>query len=266
MAKLMIVVVVMAVVSAAVIPVYGEDCTFLPTTGDWNSAANWSCTGGEDIPDADDEATIPSGKTCNVNVTTATVDHFYVPGTLNIQAGKKLTVDGSDFSTSHVGGTLNLEGSGSELAFVDNDQTISSIEGFGKLVGMNDSAQITVALDITLKNSGFFVIEGNLKITGNGTFDNQGNVRANVNGTLEVSTAGLKDTSGGKFEVSGGNGAVLKFSTTGAATPVLAGEFEVSAGVLDIDSSLVTTGKLTQTGGKIDVADGKVAGFGIVLP
>ena len=199
-------------------------------------------------------------------MTTAAADHVYVPGTLNIQAGKQLTLDGDDYTYSSIGGALNLEGSGSELAFVGTNQTISSIEGFGKLVGMSNSAQITVAAEITLTNSGAFVIEGNLKMTGQGTFRNEGDLHANVNGTLEVSTADLEDTPGATWKVSTNNGAVLKFSTTGALAPFLAGEFEVDAGRLDIDSSLATSGKLTQTGGKIDVADEKVAGFGLVIP
>ncbi len=235
------------------------------TTGDWDDGSgglNWdsnaACDNGDTgVPTAADQAIIQSGKTCNVNVTTAVADHILVESTatLNIQSGQKLELRGLVSSTSTITGTLNITASGEdigELAIVDNNQTI---DGGGKIVGQDNAAKITIAADKTVTSQ--VVIEGRLQIvpvTGGTTttFRNENMVHANAFGTLLVNTKFVQDTAGDRWKVSTLNASILQFDPTDSTRPDLAGDFTVVQGKLDIDGvGFGTTGKLTMTGGMI---------------
>ncbi|MCH7701050.1 MAG: hypothetical protein IID37_05130 [Planctomycetes bacterium] len=126
-------------------------CADTDNTWSGSSGQNWRTFGGGqdcddgtrvDAPTEADRAVIVGGKTCNVDVTTAAADSLNVESgaTLNIQGGKKLTLDDDAGSKTTIAGTLNLQGASSELAFTTNDQTI---DGGGKIVGQDNAAKIT---------------------------------------------------------------------------------------------------------------------------
>ena len=196
-------------------------------------------------------------------MTTALADSVNVESgaTLNIQAGQKLTLDDTAGSNTTIAGTLYLQGSGSELAFTINDQTI---DGAGKIVGQHNSALITITQLETLTNE--TTIEGQLTITDEsitGTFVNSGTVHANVAGTLLISTDSFDDDTGALWKVSDSSSAILKIDASGTKA-VLEGSFEIfDDGKLVVGSpGFETTGSLVWKGGTIDVASSSLADFG----
>ena len=255
-------------------PAWATDKYFCATADNTWSGANWKvfaagedCTTGTatDPPTAADRAIIVGGKTCNVDVTTAAADSLNVESgaTLNIQASKKLTIDDTAATGTTIGGTLNLQGASSELAFVDNDQTI---DGAGKIVGQNSASKITVVSGKILTNES--TIEGALKITGpsskTGTFLNHGTVHANSAGTLEISTDALGDDSTAAWKITTSSNAVLRIDVFSSTRPALDGDWTIEDdGKLDVDSvGFTTTGSLVWKGGTIDVASNSLADFG----
>jgi len=242
---------------AAPFQAVADTCTFTATSGVWNSAGNWSCSGSEDIPDSDDLVVIPSGKTCAVDADEDARSLLSVQGTLNVEAGNTLSLHGSAGTASAAvqgDGVVNLEGSGSVLAFLVDGIFVS--EGSpGKVVGANDNAKILLENATTLTNN--VNIEGRLQITedagDDATFHNQGTVHANAAGTLYINTDVISDTSGFRWKVSTNSSAVLRLEPTNATAPVLAADFHVEAGTLDVQNTVNTTGDLFFTGGKITV-------------
>ena len=251
----------------AVSPAQADVCTFTPTSGIWASAGNWDCSAEEDIPDSDDHAIIPSGKTCDVDAD-ADAQGLGVSGTLDIASGTTLTlhgVSGDVLVNVQFAGTINLVGSDSVLEFLEDGLIVSEGEA-GKIVGADDDAQIILADNTTLTNK--VIIEGNLQITeaaiDDATFVNEGTVHANASGTLYINTDQMEDSLGlgqPRWKVSRNSSAVLKLEPTNATAPTLAANFRVENGTLDIQATVNTTGDLSQTGGTISVADGAVLQF-----
>lgn len=251
---------------AAVSPARADVCTFTPTSGIWAAAGNWNCSAEEDIPDSDDHAIIPSGKTCDVDAH-ADAQGLGVSGTLHIASGTTLTlhgVAGNVLVNVPGAGTINLEGSSSVLEFLDDGLIVAEGEA-GKIVGQHNDAKILLDNDTTLTNK--VDIEGHLQITEaageNATFVNEGTVHANSNGTLYINTDAVEDTGLVEFrwKVSTNSSAVLKLEPTNVTPPTLGGNFRVENGTLDIQATVNTTGDLSQTGGTISVADGAVLQF-----
>ena len=257
-------VILVAVVCGLVIgvgAVQADTCTFDVPSGDWDVLENWDCVvGGEQVPTAADRAVIQSGKICNID-SPAVADSLEVESTatLNILAGHKLTLDG-DNDDSTIDGTLTITASGEdvgELAFVDNTQTISG-DFFGKIVGLDEAAKITVALGITLTNR--TTIEGALQITGTGDFKNGGTVHANTSGTLEITTGLLDDEPAGFWQVSTSSSVVLHLAAQN--TFLLDGSFTILTGILTADApGFMTFGDLTMKGGAIEMPQGAIAVF-----
>ncbi len=168
----------------------------------WSTAANWS----DGVPDATDRAVIPDNLTCTIYAgdSNAVADTISVAGTLNIQTYMKLSLDNSDDNIaadpddSEVTGDgfINLQASGSELAFISNDHAVSES---GAIVGQSASAFISIASGIKLTSS--TTIQGALEIkdaTTSGSFENQGKVYANsASGTLKISVDSVTDTDNG---------------------------------------------------------------------
>lgn len=245
--------------------VQAADNTFTNAAGGntWNTAGNWSRAS---VPDDTDNAVIPSGQTCNVNIAAAEADSVKVEGTLNIPANTKLTLDGSTNSTSFVSGLgrIYLQGSASELNFTTTDQTISYGSSPGEIIGLNDSAIISVDDDpnetlTELTNK--ITISGSLTIAvADATFDNDGIVRADRNNgagdqKLTCVTGTYTGSSTGTYKVTASGSTLLFSSTITDATTGLATNFEVVDGTLDIDVDVSTTGDLSFTGGRIEVDD-----------
>ena len=245
-------------------------------SGNWSDGSKWyqtACNSGSTgtVPGAGDRAVICAGQTCNVDIAVdesnpfgAVADTIDVQGTLNIQDGKTLTLDNNNDNVaatpdgSVVAGTLNLQytSSASELAFITSDHTLT---GAGSIVGANHATLITLGSN-SLDLESQITIAGALQITESGTptttsFKNGsgGCVDADTSGTLEIVTVDSIAAGSGEWKVTA-SGANLKFSV--AATGE-SGAFTVSAGTLDIDQNVTTTGDLTFTGGTIDVASGK---------
>ena len=186
------------------------------------------------------------------------VTHCYmdVAGTLNIDPGVTLTLDGNGGATSTINGTVNLKADDgppdfATLALVDNDHTLT---GSGSIVGANSGCEIGLGSN-NLDLDSQITISGALRITDAGgatstSFSNNGKVHANVaSQTIELAVDSLGAPIG-DWEVSAAN-AVLKFSV---GSVWMFGNFTVSAGTLDVDATVDTWANLTFTGGKIDVA------------
>jgi hypothetical protein len=221
------------------------------STSYWNNGDNWD---QDHIPTADENAVIPDGKTCNVDITTAVADTVEVQngGTLNIQTGMKLTLDG-DGGTSKVSGTgeLRLLGSGSVLAFTTHDHAISYESTPGEITGANSSALITLA-GASQSLTSNITISGQLSITEDtssgdpmGTsFVNSDEVRANAAGTLDISVDSCSGSGNWRAETSGD--AVLQFDLTNPSS--LTGDFYLSSGKVKLitGTQISTSGDLAE--------------------
>jgi hypothetical protein len=235
------------------------DNTFNNASGnDWNTPANWD---QGHVPTAAENAVIPLGETCNVNIATAVADTIEVYGTLNIQSDCTLTLDNTSSSGSVIDGTVNLEwttGSPATygtLAFTTNDHTLSYSSSAGSIIGAGSECLITLGSD-NLDLTSNVTISGALAITESGTrtstsFINDGLVSADLaNGTLELAVDALDDgtCSTGDWEVCA-SGATLQFSV---GSVKLSGDFYVSDGTLDLDANVSTEGRPRFSGGTID--------------
>lgn len=224
----------------------------------WSDTGNWSLS---HVPTNTENAVIPTGKTATIRNedADAVADTFTIQGTgvIDIEASRKLTVDGS---ASSVAGSLNLLGSGSELAFITANHAVS---GAGKIDGQQELAVISIAGGITLTLTA--IIEGKLDITGAGNFTNRGRVIADIAGILDIQVTGAIDDSANTGACSSSNnrwavtvsGATLLFS--GADPSDMEGYFWVSDGTLQAGDdfapgdavNVCTVGHLCQIGGVI---------------
>ncbi|MCH7721692.1 MAG: hypothetical protein IH988_12015, partial [Planctomycetes bacterium] len=167
MIRLIVILIAVLAMTVVILPVgsaQAETCNFNVSSGNWTDGGNWSC-GHE--PTFADLAVILSGNTCTMDDAAGEADSLTVESTatLNVQANKKLTLDSSD-TNSTIAGTVNLQGSGSELAFINNNQTI---DGAGKIVGQHSGAQILLGGGVHLTNQ--ITIEGALSINDGNVFD-----------------------------------------------------------------------------------------------
>jgi hypothetical protein len=230
-------------------------------SGDWDTVGTWQYWDGDSwetpgsAPSASTFVTIQTGHDIDIDTSPEYADHITVEAgaQLDIEAGRTLTLDGSDRSVSSVVGTINLEGSGAKLIFTTNDQTLV---GGGSIDGQNDGAAIEMATSTTLTNT--TTITGNLQITpisgaSSTTFINNGVVHANNAGTLEVHPNEI-GVSSGVWQVSSSVDAILWIRAASAGSH--GGSINVFRGTLDVDYNFTTTGNLTFTGQTIDVVDG----------
>jgi len=233
--------------------------TFQPAgaTGNWNVAGNWS--GG--VPGAGDNAIIPDGKTCYVNVSDARAGAFTVQGAgvLSVNSSCMLEIDNNS-SVNATGGVL-LTGSGSTLRISGN----LTISGNGSLEGQDNSAQVELSSSCTLTLASTTTIEGALQLVpksgaSNTTFLNLGTVRADrSSNTLVVDVDALDDACTTDVD---GDWEVADYSTSKLSlrisSTILQGDFSVTNGTLDVQADIMTSGDLSFTGGKIEVAAGMV--------
>jgi hypothetical protein len=238
---------------------------------DWNDSGNWwsdcSETMAGAVPSASENAEICANKTAEIT------DSAAVARTVTVRLGGKIRVlpttsnasltlgSGTADLTSGLSGPIELNTNNAAhvatLAFVSANHTLAVGPTGGSFVrGFRDDAVIDIqtsgkALTIDTSTS----IRGRLVISGAGDFTNQGFVSANANGgTLTVAVGGtVSDTStgdGNRWRVSATNG-TLVFNATATG---LVGNFLVeSAGVLEIDHTVTTTGRLNQSQGTVQV-------------
>jgi len=133
--------------------------TFNVTSGNWNTAGNWDLNR---VPADGDNAIIPTGRTCYVDINNARADSFTVQGTgvLSINTNCLLEID----SASSVAGTSGvvLSGSASTLK-ISGSLTIS---GAGSIDGQNSSAVISIPANnaLTLDFSSTDAVTGSADI------------------------------------------------------------------------------------------------------
>jgi hypothetical protein len=220
----------------------------------WGTDGNWN----NGVPQNGDTAIIDTGKTADLAGASTLLERLEVKSTanLNVKAGGTVTLDPVTTPTpsSTVSGTITLESSTSKI---EVKQTLT-LDGAGKIVGSDNSAEINLANQKVLTNT--TTIEGKLKITGgSGTkFVNQGKVHADVAGTLWVNTADVDDSAAGLWWVSTSSSAILRFDPTisgGVPPRSLEGDFTVEAGTLNSNfPGFSSTGTLIWTAGTIDCA------------
>ncbi|MCH7701662.1 MAG: hypothetical protein IID37_08240 [Planctomycetes bacterium] len=216
------------------------------------------------MPGPDDRVFIQSGQTWNGDISDS-IDTLDVASTgeLVIETGRVLTLKGEfDEGSSTIAGNIKLEGSGCELAIEQHDQTLT---GNGTITGHNSAAAISVTGQfVDLVNE--ITIHGTLVINGNGIFHNQGTVKADGGTVLHVNSGQVDDTSGATWAagttlatICGGclaTTSTLRFNVPlvfGQTAHLLAGDFTVTRGQLDVHVSFKTTGQVTHNSGTINV-------------
>jgi hypothetical protein len=231
----------------------------------WSNSSNWD----NGVPTADKRAVVPSNCWCTVYASdaNAAADTISVRGILDVQAGRKLTLDNSEATpdNSFVSGTVYLRGfqdSGAALEFKDNNHEIS---GGGKIIGQHNNAEIKEysGQSRTLTIASGLTVQGALKVkvysfVNNGTVMADDGTATTTRDTLELNS-GIPSGSGAWKAVrsTGSNDAVLKFRVSATG---LTGGFTISAdSILDVDADVTSDGTYahsTFNGGAIDVASG----------
>src|SRR5687768_13671489 len=64
--------------------------TFVPSSGSWTDAANWTPSG---VPDSTDYACVPAGTSAAVGAATSAIRGVRIAGTVSVATGRTLTVD-----------------------------------------------------------------------------------------------------------------------------------------------------------------------------
>jgi len=227
--------------------------------GNWNADANWS----EGVqPTSSDRAIFPSNSATQYIVTVNSSEacqSMSVHGDclLDVVTSGTLAVGSADGQTSNIAGIVRLPNSTSIVRF-DYDHTIAPLNSvYGFVRGVDNSARVQLADNAQLTNQ--IYIEGALQLepvtddADDGTAflnDTSGVVRANLNnGTLILEASDLV-AGAGAFQVSA-SGAILRFNVGDLS---LTGQFTASAGTLDFQASVTTSGQLSFTGGTIQVA------------
>lgn len=241
-------------ITLGVVPwVMGDVKTFVPGSGNWHVAGNWSPSG---VPTEADRVIIPEGKICSI-ADDAEADTIVVEveAQLIIQGGQTLTLDNDDPHGSNdpdhsiVDGSVILQGEDAVLFIAENDHVVS---GDGRVWGLHNDARIDIDDYITFGNFLATTGEGILGqlvsrgITdGAGTFSNFGIVHATgaSGGILwvhpgivaeDVTTSGLA-----KWMVTG-KGLTLLFSTLATS---LYGDFHtIGCGRLHVTDNVKTCG------------------------
>lgn len=254
-------------------------------TDDTNTAGNWDPDG---VPGSTDDVIIPAcGATfpvtgcpvMNANHTwlalkierdgslTTGANSLTVKntGALEVQCGGVLTVNNASGQVSlGGGGTHPICGEielTTSLATLKIEETVL-LTGGGTIEGKHNSAAILIDGGQTLTSQ--ITIEGTLTIqrsgTGVATFVNNGLVHANRRSTPFIITLDTVTVEGcGKFKVGDASSSdEINFASTVIADGDLAASFTVLDGILDLDTDVITTGRLRFFDGKIEVAANKV--------
>ncbi len=227
-------------------PASAANCTWNPASGNWGTAADWSCGV---VPGINDDATVALSKVVTIdtaqsirnlsNAGGVNIDAFQLtlsgsgnttntgtlnvggagPATLNVNAGHDITnaggviniADGSvlnQFGSKLIGGTINTTGTGRVVASNNGNNFLSGVTLNGRL-DQSSTSQMRVSNGLTLN--------GNVDIGNNSTFAPVGNQTIGGTGTiafadasgsnrLAVDTGNL--TLGSGITVRGGNGRI----------------------------------------------------------
>lgn len=218
--------------------------------GNWNDTSHW--VGGA-LPTANDPVVFPANSvssgteyTVTVNISSAAAQTLdvHADARLDITAGNRLEIGSANSQTSNVDGVIRLTTSSSVLRFMyDHTMQPKTSGSNGLLTGQDNGAVIdddpsnTRTLTIAKNGTGYFVIQGALKVQLN--LINDSRVAAN-DGTASSDTLTLDTGS---------------YSGTEAGS----GEYVISDAdaTLDVNQDVCTTGNLSFTAGTVDVAPGK---------
>ena len=253
-------------------------------SGDWDRWQTWfnsnpsGMGAGFDYPGCSDNATVSAGHTVDVD-TTVSVNNLTIedategntPGTVDMQDGGVLQICGSvtvetadtengiwDFSAS--GGTTPIA-----RAMGDDIALSGEVSLNGTLGGTFESDEETDHFAVTTGNTLSFIRTGGVAdFTGlvevDGTFQaNEGDVT--FSGSFDTTSVGTFKVSHASSTMRFNQAADTCFDDDG--DPADGADFEISAGVFDIDQSVCTIGNLTATGGKIVVAAGEAFKAGL---
>ena len=272
-----------------------DEFLFITTNGKWNIASNWDLNA---IPDSDDQATIPYGKTCRIEDRDESIQELIVEdgGKLEV-TGRTLTiapygptyhvtVDGDiEFSGEAYleigapgglritgGGLISCTGSGNLL-------TVRSATGPYDTLTVGDSGQQTrptikgnVTILAHVCNRGRLLVDASGDVMTIGPLattpeDPYVDLSGLVEGSFEVTSGRMKfghcrprpqDTLECKWRVAGGT---LELTEYAAGWGQARHPVEVLSGTLEVNQFICTTGTLSFRGGQIRVAAGKAAAF-----
>jgi hypothetical protein len=245
---------------------------FVPSTGVWNTASNWSPVG---VPGTADRVVIQSGQTCTLDVTT-TADTLNIEGTatLVIPDGYTLTLENdndnispSGADNSVVDGTLAIQGSSTTDAVLRFATATHKVSGGGKITGQQtDHALIKIAAGKRLYNQlaasgkgirGSMTILSESNLT-KGELTNEGLIECgdenNARLVLAADTT-LADVSGAIWSVNACKGELV----FNEPATTLVGDFVTGSqsGTFEINQNVKTCGSYSRGGGGVNVASGK---------
>jgi hypothetical protein len=215
--------------TGATAPAQGASCTWLPATGNWNVAANWSCGIVPSGPGGD-SATIGAGNTVTVNAAQS-IHTLNNAGAINIDAFLlALQVGGSTTNTgtikvggpatgalqvshglNNAGGVIDI-GAGSVVDQFGVTISGGTISGAGKVQPTNNGGNflsgvtLNAALDLAAATriqriSNGLTLGGTVEIGSNSIFAPQGD--QTIGGTGTISFADLSGSN--RFNVEAGN-------------------------------------------------------------
>lgn len=235
-------------------------------TGRWDDPNSWTPTG---VPGANDRALIVAGDTIYVDSTSTDEfvdtlvieDHASTPGTLDCRAGGSLQINrvldmehaltesgrivfssaasGLDRGELKVGGNIAAHGS---IQVTDADG--------GLIASVASTNILTIAPECLITAA-----SGDLEISAHMEMD--GTIKVDAATTIKISGHGPRAGSTGFWEIAHADG-TLQFDTTNVVTiDASAGRFKMTAGMLDIDEDVTYSGGFYESGGTLDVVNGK---------
>ena len=260
-------------------------CTWIPGTGNWGSAGNWSC-GQVPTGPGSDSATIASGKTVTINAAQS-IFTLVNGGTINIDAFL-LDLQGGGSTTNT--GTINVGGPSTAALQVEAGHNLNNAGGviqigngsvlnqFGSTIA-GGTINTTGTGALVVFNSGASFLDG-LMLNGTLDMSSQGNSRerivngATINGAVNIANGGilsLDSASGTPNQTLGGTatinlidaGARLAIDGTGTTT---LGANVVVRGQGNIGTAINTAGNNVLTNNGLISADVNGGTLNIVAP
>ena len=210
----------------------GLSCTWVPGSGNWGTAGDWSCGQVPTGPNQD-SASIGSGKTVTVN-TAQSIFTLNNAGTINIDAFL-LTLQGGGSTINS--GTINIGGPSTAALQMSND-----VNNAGGVINIGNGS--------VLNQFSSAITGGTINSSGSGAlvaFNNGSSILSGVtlNGTLDMTTNGSsreRVVGGAVFNgaVNIGNGGILSLDSTGTPNQTISGTGSIN--LLDAGARLALEG------------------------
>lgn len=226
-------------------------------SGNWSNAANWTAAGGGTAPpSAGDQAIFPAGGgayVVTVDAAPCVAQRLDVHGncTINIPANARLELGSADGQVSDIDNAINLQAASSVLRLMYDHVFRPKTANVNRVViscanapTIDDAAANPSALVLRTNGTGVPSISGGFVLDFN-------TLRLETGCLFVLGSSHSLGAGFATFDIAGG---ILRFSS---AYTGLSCAFALSAGTLDIDENVCTTGNLNFTGGQIDVAAGK---------